>query len=66
MAGEQKPVSVPSQPKKKALGRHASFTDRPFIEKSLNFYERKGKSKAHYNVRTMIKQIVINKAFWDN
>ena len=49
-----------------ALGRNASFTDRPFIEKSLDFYEQKGKNKAHYTVRTMIKQIVINKAFWNN
>ena len=28
-----------------ALGRNASFTDRSFIDKSLDFYERRGKIK---------------------
>ena len=48
-----------------ALGRDASFTDRPFIEQSLKELAQTGKGEK-YAVKDMIKQIVTSKMFLEN
>ena len=48
-----------------ALGRDASFTDRPFIEQSLKELAQTGKGEK-YAVKDMIKQIATSKMFLEN
>ncbi|MCH2209376.1 MAG: DUF1585 domain-containing protein, partial [Lentisphaerales bacterium] len=48
-----------------ALGRDASFTDRPFIEQSLKELAQTAKGEK-YAVKDMIKQIVTSRMFLEN
>ena len=49
-----------------ALGRDISFTDKPFINETLNKLSLMNDNKKDYLIREMIKEIVISKAFQEN
>ena len=49
-----------------ALGRDVSFTDRPFIEATLEKLAKSTRGKENYLVREMIKHIVTSKPFLEN